>query len=929
MVLKRNIRDSLVVAHRDTGWRFWFAVVILLSALGTNLVIIKDLINCSNYVFSVLLIFFLLLPGWFLCWVLKLHSHKRSIWLNMIGLGMLRDMILLQKQASGFFWPRLLFECSFHNAPSSIIQILLIWLEWDGESGWIFQGRIRFLLASIALSTLAVGFSVAENTRVSWKTNRMPITIWILVLALFALDMLTRAGVFFFVLCFDLWARIVVVTFFLVVECFFFWWICKCHEISALTLLFSHYYARYWGKRSEIEFGSRLFLNVLVSILAALNSKGLLSLLVAYLACIFINLCIYIFLRGHMHSQWMFEDARAWTDVGSEIGRLSDPGEENLGEIELQGQEEPKILNVPTFASTQVEPDDSPIDGPSDQEVFEDGRKVKGNIQKVSRLPKAQLDFSFGRRAMSEGEKYEHLSPKTDIVTSRHTKNYSNITNYIHEPITNRTVSLKEKRRASDIESLDSDTITPEPIHLEFNVHDRPGIQFSSARTSVHSGGHPFNSSRTSCHSSNLSTVTAGNSRRLSTHHFSPVKPSRNVTRNMMNNLTRNSLMTFEESRQWDKSTGHKTTLSTTLSTVWTQKLNRLNETSYDKVSSAVSYYSDMLSSQHFLSQANEEWAMPRSSLVSFVTSISSDEAGMSLRHAVGDVDAPKVTIWTRAKAVLLAMEEYRDSFKRLNFSKVTVCEVHICDICLAEIEQGQTAYWDPNVVSCLTLLGGISVCDWCFTTNVQGCEVETHTCQACRDEFTVRVELIRVQVWRRRLCSKCSRCRPPCFHISQVEAESWLLQEKETDDRGWVTDIPKVDNKDVKILVAFYFSHVERTSYISEWTSSAGIYLEPEREQLNKSCEVKSGQIDERNIKPEINHSEVNIRDTFTFRSDGWERQSTTVRESGRINYGESPSIIVIEDSDSIYFDSNGQSSPSVIIPDSNGLGHGRTFEK
>ena len=82
MVLKRNIRDALVVAHRDTGWRFWLAVMILLSALGTNIVIIAYLFFYAKYVFFGLLS--LLVHSWSKFY-LSFHSKENQVFskLNM------------------------------------------------------------------------------------------------------------------------------------------------------------------------------------------------------------------------------------------------------------------------------------------------------------------------------------------------------------------------------------------------------------------------------------------------------------------------------------------------------------------------------------------------------------------------------------------------------------------------------------------------------------------------------------------------------------------------------------------------------------------------------------------------------------------------------------------------------------------------------
>jgi len=205
MARKRLVLGSVVATCKRTGRYYQPAIVLILLDLIFDLVVAL-LYLYSQRVQGILLMFFWFLPGWSLLRLLNEHSGKSSVWMNLFGMGIVREAFELNCHTRGLFWARAIHECSWHVVPSATIQIWAINSDvkytYDNESesdiSLLMNTMFHYIvpLTSIVLSVFLIGYSLAEGTRVSWLNPEMPLRMWQAVMSLFALDFVTRVGAF-------------------------------------------------------------------------------------------------------------------------------------------------------------------------------------------------------------------------------------------------------------------------------------------------------------------------------------------------------------------------------------------------------------------------------------------------------------------------------------------------------------------------------------------------------------------------------------------------------------------------------------------------------------------------------------------------------------------------------------------------------------
>jgi len=814
MVLKQNVRDSLLLALRNRGYYFGITVVILVSALGMNLLIIAILFLNSMYLPALVMIFFLLLPGWYLFWVSKRHSSSSSKWMNMIGLGMLRDIVHLHKWSLGFFWSRLLIECSLHNVPAAVIQMVLVWVEWNERKYTIFKGGARMLLiASCTLSVLSVGVAAAESTRVSWEKDRMPVGIWMLVLSLFSLDFFTRVGIFFLAFCINEWVGILTFSVLFFLEGILMW-LFKSDRMWTLTLLLSHYHWRLYGWRSKIEFGCRIFANITVSALVYVFAKrNLLFWLAAYLICICIVIFIYIALNSLMHHQWKYENPFIVAKRLSENqmitlrNDLSPTGTETTHTHTMKTQawssDEGLLADakVEDFSMTDHYPtenvDESSVNPSTQRRIFQ-----RYYSSSRGKLPKGR-----------ESETSEFMPPLGDAYRE-HIRNGGTVTSLWsakgRESWSNKRTShpnAKEREGSSNIKR--SSLLGAKERDSSFNARK----SFLLKDLTLVSLG-PFLTESSASDIVNETTPAE----RASLQINSPIR-----LRSFLN-------MSSPEVKPIRFLRHSELPSTSNWSKARRVKNSSLTSSYHTKgASSIATTYDDFFVSQNKISLGGIDEQMDLQSMASlgtFQTAFFSD-----IRRSPELIDEENVTTWRRAKIVAIAIEAYRAYFKEIDFLVMTASEDHICDICLVEIPVGDQVYW-AKALSCLTHRKGISVCSLCFTKNTKGCKVETYTCTTCKNKSTVRAELLVRESWRRRFCADCNKKKNPCFNVGPTEFEFWLIREKETESRGYVQDLPVLDDDDCRILMSYYFIQVHAVGVRRSIEFSVSDCKKAEREQ-------------------------------------------------------------------------------------------------
>jgi len=409
-----------------------------------------------------------------------------------------------------------------------------------------------------------------------------------------------------------------------------------------------------------------------------------------------------------------------------------------------------------------------------------------------------------------------HQKPNTDIVSLKQ----RNTSYYINKP-----VCIKANRRSTgslrNAKAHKSQTISlTEALKQQILLNNSQTCSLfdNSDNSDSYSSEHLATSENTwqsSTYSSKFTNTLSFKSR--SAARKSQIKVMKNAKRSSIRHpLIYRSFQASDASIHKAVSTIYVGTSKSTLMQNFEKQISNPVLEKVGEHRTTASSYGDLFGSSGLTLTYYDTGTIPQSSMASLSADLSDTDGTCTKYEHERCADVVEATIWRRAKRVLMAMEEFRDVFKRLNFIKITACEAHICDICLAEILDGKTAFWEPDVLSCLTLLKGITICCECFNENVTamgsfaGFDVETQSCPVCNDLFTVSVELVNEEHEMRTFCSKCENNTPSCFYFTLEEAKSWWMREVETQMRGLVADVPKLDDSGQNILIAFWICQVQ-----------------------------------------------------------------------------------------------------------------------
>jgi len=317
MARKRHLRSAMLVVCRRSGWHYWFPVILILLELTCE-VLVSLLYLLSSKAEGAVLIFIWILPSWLVLYLLWGHYENIYIWLNLFGLGILREGFAQDCHSRGLFWARAIFDSYLRITPSAAVQIWAGWsFRYQDGSGLMSLILWQLVLAiSVSISIFSVGYFTTESTLVFWKSDEMSWKMWLVLVFLFALDFFIRVAAFCLVLRWNLCIGLGVISIVFFTEYAIFRKRGRS-IIFAVRLMFSHYPARPLGRSGELEFKSRIFVSAVLTIFTYIcsSSVGLQAFLI-YLFVVSIELLIYVLTIKQLRCQWEIENppGTKWSD---------------------------------------------------------------------------------------------------------------------------------------------------------------------------------------------------------------------------------------------------------------------------------------------------------------------------------------------------------------------------------------------------------------------------------------------------------------------------------------------------------------------------------------------------------------------------------------------------------------------------------------